>query len=129
MFARAVIAWSLLLLVAVGNGFFRESVLTPRVGRGLGHAISTVMLSVFIVIVGWFTTPWVAPRTIQDAWTVGAIWLGLTLAFEFLAGHFVFGRTWDELLGDYNVFAGKVWVMVLVVTVMTPVAAFTRRGV
>jgi hypothetical protein len=62
----------------------------------------------------------------QDAWTIGVTWVALTLAFEFLGGHFIFGRPWQELLGDYNLFAGRIWVMVLIVTLMTPVIAFTR---
>lgn len=127
MLLRAVVAWTGLLVVAVGNGLFREAVITPRTGPGLAHALSTVILSALIVVVGWFLTPWVGPRSLQDAWTIGLIWLMLTLAFEFLAGHFVFGRSWDELFADYNLFAGKIWVMVLVVTVMTPVLAFTRE--
>jgi hypothetical protein len=128
MLVRALAIWFVLLLVAVLNGAFREAVLTPRVGRGVAHALSTVMLSVLILIVGWLSMGWISPRTLQDAWTIGALWVGLTIAFEFLAGHFVFGRPWDELLADYNLLAGRIWLMVLVVTLMTPVFAFTRRG-
>ena len=128
MLARTVVVWFILLAIAVANGFVRESFITPRTGRGLAHAISTVMLSILIVVVGWAATPWVGPTSLQDAWLIGTIWLVLTLAFEFLAGHFVFGRTWQELFADYNLAAGKIWLMVLVVTLMTPVLAFTRQG-
>lgn len=128
MLVRALAIWFVLLLVAVLNGAFREAVLTPRMGRGGAHALSTVMLSALILLVGWLSMPWILPRTLQDAWTVGALWVGLTIAFEFLAGHFVFGRPWNELLADYNLLAGRIWLMVLVVTLMTPVFAFTRRG-
>jgi hypothetical protein len=86
------------------------------------------MLSVLILAVGWISVPWIGPQTIQDAWTIGIIWVVLTLAFEFLGGHFLFGKPWQELLADYNLFAGRIWVMVLIVTLMTPVIAFTRRG-
>ena len=48
------------------------------------------------------------------------------IAFEFLGGHFIFGKPWQELLADYNLFAGRIWVMVLIVTLMTPIVAFTR---
>ena len=126
MIVRGVLIWSGLLVIAVLNGGFRESVLVPRLGRALGQGLSTVMLSLFILAFGWVTTPWIGPRTLQDAWAIGGLWVALTLAFEFLGGHFIFGKPWQTLLADYNLFAGRIWVMVLIVTLMTPVIAFTR---
>jgi len=128
MVVRTVLVWFILLVIAVLNGGFREAVLAPQMGRGVAQAVSTVMLSVLILAVGWISVPWIGPQTIQDAWTIGIIWVVLTLAFEFLGGHFLFGKPWQELLADYNLFAGRIWVMVLIVTLMTPVIAFTRRG-
>ena len=128
MLIRAVLIWFGLLIIASLNGGFREGILVPRIGRGLAQAVSTVMLSALILAIGWIATPWIAPRTLQDAWTVGVLWVALTLAFEFLGGHFLFGKSWQELLTDYNLLAGRIWVMVLVVTLMTPVVAFTTQG-
>ena len=128
MLIRSVLIWFVLLLLAVLNGGFREAVLLPRLGRGLAQAVSTVILSALILTLGWIATPWMAPRTLQDAWTIGVTWVALTLAFEFLAGHFVFGKTWEVLFADYNLFAGRIWVAVLIVTLMTPVVAFTSAG-
>src|SRR5690349_6446830 len=127
MILRTLLAWFLLLAVAVANGFVREAFITPKTGRGLGHAISTVMLSLLIIAIGWLATIWIGPASVQDAWTIGVGWLLCTLAFEFFAGHFVFGRTWPELFADYNLLAGRIWIMVLVVTLMTPVIAFSTR--
>lgn len=128
MISRALLIWFVLLAFAVANGVFREVVLTPRMRAGVAHAVSTVSLALLILLVGWTATPWIAPQTIQDAWTVGVLWVLLTIGFEFLGGHFIFGRSWEALLADYNLFAGKIWVMVLVVTLMTPVVSFTQRG-
>lgn len=127
MILRTLLAWLLLLAVAIANGFVREAYITPKAGHGLGHAISTVLLSVLIIAVGWLATRWIGPVSLQDAWTIGVAWLLCTLAFEFLAGHFVFGRTWPELFADYNLLAGRIWIMVLVVTLMTPVLAFSTK--
>lgn len=126
MIIRAVLVWVGLLVVAILNGGFREAVLAPRLGRSVAHGVSTVMLSLFIVALGWMTTPWVGPKSLQDAWMIGSAWVALTLAFEFLGGHFIFGKPWQTLLADYNLLAGRIWVMVLIVTLMTPVIAFTR---
>lgn len=70
--------------------------------------------------------PWIAPRGVEEAWAVGVGWVALTLAFEFLGGHFLFGKSWTELTVDYNLLAGRIWVLVLVVTLLAPVIAFTK---
>jgi hypothetical protein len=128
MIPRTVVIWLVLLGLAILNGGVREAVLVPRFGREVGQAASTILLSVLILLVGWLSIPWIDPRSLQDAWTIGILWVALTLAFEFLAGHFVFGKPWNELLADYNLLAGRIWVLVLIVTLMTPVVAFTKRG-
>jgi hypothetical protein len=127
MITRAALIWLVLLAIAVVNGGVRESVLVSWLGRGLAQAISTVMLSACIFGIGWLATPWIAPRSTEGAWVVGLSWVTLTLAFEFLGGHFLFAKPWTELLADYNLLAGRIWVLVLVITLVTPVVVFTKR--
>ena len=103
MIIRAVLVWVGLLVVAILNGGFREAVLAPRLGRSLAHGVSTVMLSLFIVALGWVTTPWVGPKSLQDAWMIGGAWVVLTLAFEFLIltacrTSEVLGARWSEIM-------------------------------
>lgn len=75
------------------------------------------------------TIRWIAPRDSAAAWTVGLTWLLLVLAFEFLAGHYVFGSSWSKLLADYDVMRGRVWVLVLLTTLTAPVVSSRWRGV
>jgi hypothetical protein len=128
MATRAFLTWLVLLIGAVGNGAFREAVLGPRLGVAAAQAVSTLMLSVFIVVLGWLALPWIRPESVRHAWAIGAGWLALTLAFEFLAGHYLFGKAWSVLLEDYDVRAGRTWVLVLVVTALTPIVMFVQGG-
>jgi hypothetical protein len=48
------------------------------------------------------------------------VWLGMTVAFEFLFGHYVAKRAWNELRRDYNLFAGRVWLVILVWVTIAP---------
>jgi len=59
---------------------------------------------------------------------IGVLWLVLTLAFEFLAGHYVFGNPWSRLWTDYDVLRGRIWILVLVTTLVAPVIAARIRG-
>jgi hypothetical protein len=128
MMVRAVVAWCAILLFAILNGALRQALLVPRIGEGAGHVVSTVLLSLFIVGAAWLMVPWIRPPTVRDAWAVGAVWLALTLAFEFLAGHFLFGDPWETLLADYNVARGRIWILVVITTLLVPVVVHAWRG-
>jgi hypothetical protein len=117
---RGVVVWFGLLAVAIVNGAAREGFLTPRWGEHTAHALSTITLSVSIVLVAWFSIRWLDPRSSRDAWAIGGLWVALTLAFEFLAGHYLFGHPWSRLLADYNVLAGRIWPLVLITTALAP---------
>ena len=120
MVVRALFIWCALLVIASINGFVREAILIPQVGDVAGRAISTLALSAFIVILTWLSIGWIAPTSAQQAWAVGVMWLMLTLAFEFLAGHYMFHNPWSRLLEDYNVLRGRIWILVLITTLVSP---------
>jgi hypothetical protein len=129
MHIRALLVWFALLVLAFANGAVRESALVPRLGEALAHAVSSVTLSVAILILSWFTITWIRPTSVSDAWRIGVTWLALTLAFEFLAGHYIFGDPWSRLWADYNVLRGRIWVLVLATTLVAPVIAARARAV
>jgi hypothetical protein len=120
MIVRAVLIWCALLVIASVNGIARQAVLIPSIGEVAGRAVSTLALSVFIVILTWISIGWIAPSSAQEAWIVGFLWVVLTLAFEFLAGHYVFHNPWSRLLEDYNVLRGRIWILVLITTLVAP---------
>lgn len=120
LLVRACVIWLLLLGAAVLNGAGREAVLRQMVGERTAHVVSSVVLSTFIFLLGWLTSSWLDLVSPREARAVGALWLGLTVAFEFLAGHFVFGTAWSALLADYDLTQGRLWVLVLVTTAITP---------
>ena len=129
MILRALLAWLALCAVAVANGTVRQFLLLPAVGSYAGHVISSVTLSLLILLVAWLSIRWIGPATVRQAWLVGFLWLSATVAFEFLAGHYLFRNPWPKLLADYDVRQGRVWVVVLVATLLAPRWAAGARGV
>jgi hypothetical protein len=127
MIPRALLAWLALLLFAILNGALRQALLIPHIGERAGHIVSTLLLSVIILGAAWVLLPWIHPSTTRDAWSVGALWLVLTVAFEFLGGHYLFGDPWENLLAAYDVAQGQIWVLVLITTLLAPVVAFALR--
>jgi hypothetical protein len=125
---RALAVWFAILLVANLNGAFREAWLIPRFGQVAGRTASTLILCGVVFVLTWLTIGWIGPGTSGNALKVGALWLGLSLAFEFLAGHFVFRQPWAALLEDYDLSRGRIWVLVLAVVLLAPLWSARLKG-
>jgi hypothetical protein len=127
MFVRAGTVWFAIMLIAIVNGAARDVLLAPRLGDPVARALSCVTLAALIVLVTWVALPWIHPASMHDAWTVGVMWLAMTLTFEFVAGHYLFHTEWSTLLADYNFLKGRLWILVLVATTTAP-ALFFHAG-
>lgn len=112
MMAKYILAWIPMVVLAIANGALREFTYGKHVGELNAHQISTVTaLMLFTAYLWLMFQRWPAHSAVQ-AWMIGLLFLGLTVAFEFLFGHFVAGHTWSRLLQDYNLAAGRVWILV-----------------
>jgi hypothetical protein len=104
--------WFGILVLANINGAARQAWLIPRLGEPGGRVVSTLALSGVVLLLTWLTIPW----------------LGLTLAFEFLVGHYVFGQSWRKLLEDYDITRGRIWALVLLLVLFAPLLTARSRG-
>lgn len=128
MLLRSMAVWLLMAVLAVVNGTVRNALITPLLGDYAGHVISTASFCILSFLVMWLLIPWIDPKNRGQVWQIGVIWLGSTVAFEFIAGHYVFGNPWEKLLADYNVFRGRLWIAVLLLQFFGPVGAARLRG-
>lgn len=117
---RALGTWLALCVAMTGNGIVREAALVPLVKRTAADILSvalgiTIVLGVTRLLLGRF-----AGRPDAHPGRVAAAWLGLTLAFEFLFGHYVDGKSWGELVENYALWRGNLWPVVLLSVVLAP---------
>lgn len=126
MILKALAIWVLILACAIANGAIRTSFITPRLGEQAGHIISTLILCVVILAVTAASIRWIKPQILTNAITIGILWLLLTVAFEFLAGHYLFGTSWEKLFTDYNIAKGRIWILVLVTILVSPILAANK---
>lgn len=121
MILRGLAVWFLLLVLAFAGAAFREAVLSPRVGADAAHFVGTfVVVALFLVAIA-VSIRWIVPTLAPGALLgLGVGWTAATIAFEFGFGHFVMGHSWAKLLHDYNVFAGRVWILILLTTLLGP---------
>lgn len=124
MILKTFISWLPGIPIAILNGLLRQSfylTFLPELGA---HQLSAVSFIVFFGVYVWFVLRWLKLPSRKAALGLGLAWMLLTILFEFVFGHFVMGHAWAKLFHDYNLFAGRVWVLVLVWIAISPLLFF-----
>jgi len=110
------------------NGVLREAtfakVLSPRAAHPASGATAIAAFAGYFSIL---QRRWPIPTT-RGALTIGAWWVGLTVAFEFGFGRAVAKQSWQELLADYNLAEGRTWPLVLAWVAFGPAVIRELQG-
>lgn len=112
MLIKYIITWFGIMILAVINGAIREALYKSYTGELAAHQISTVILLILITFYLWVLLSYWPLKSSPQAWSIGFIWLLMTLSFEFGVGRFVAGNPWSKLFHDYNLLAGRVWIFI-----------------
>ena len=120
MLRRYAFAWLILVAVAMLNGALRQAVYGKSLTELSAHQVSTFTgLVLFGLVIAALSRLWPLASA-RQAWSVGFIWLAMTVAFEFLFGRFVVGQAWSALFHDYNILEGRVWLFVPIWVAVAP---------
>ena len=117
-------AWFLMLLVSIVNGAVRDFTYGQHMDELTAHQLSTVSGILLLSIIIWGYVRLYRPSSGQEAVLIGLLWMGLIVAFEFLFFHYVGGHSWSELFANYNIFKGRVWVVILAWVAIAPYVFF-----
>jgi hypothetical protein len=129
LLGKAALVWLVLLVVMFANGTFRVLVLQPRLGEDLARQVACLPGIGLILVLTWLFLGRVGELETRALLEIGLLWLVLTVAFEFLFGHYVAGASWGSLLADYDVGRGRLWSLVLLVVLVAPwLLSLVRRG-
>jgi len=114
-----LLAWLGMPFLAIANGTLRELTYGRRMGEDASHSLSTLPL---LVLIGVYTAL-VARRwplqTRAQALAVGAGGFLFATVFEFGFGRLE-GRSWGELVRDYNILAGRLWIVIPLALLVAP---------
>lgn len=122
------LAWIGLVILAILNGVARASVYGRYMGEQAAHQVSTFTGIGLFTAYMWVMTGIVSIQSSRQAWIIGIMWLAMTVAFEFLFGHYVAGHSWKRLWEDYNLLKGRLWVLVLIWTAIGPYLFYKARS-
>jgi hypothetical protein len=125
---RALLVWLLIIAAETVHGIVRNLALMPLVGDFRARQISVFTGAAIIFSLTYFCIRWIRANSKEQLFLVGALWLGLTLLFEFGLGRFVLKLPWERLIEDYNLAQGGLLPIGLVLLFLSPfLAAKLRR--
>lgn len=118
---KSLPVWLCFIPVAILNGGLREYVLAKAIGAEWALPVSGITLSVCIFLITWLLLPrMIKAFTSKEGWLIGIGWALLTIVFEFAAG-LAGDSTVSELLAAYNPLTGNLWLLVLMITLLSPI--------
>jgi hypothetical protein len=132
MALKILITWALFIPIAITNGIARDLLYRPIVGDLAAHQISTLLaIAAFISLVYFLRRGDFKYLSYFRLVGIGVIWVILTIIFEFGFGFYLDKVPFEKLLADYNIFEGRVWSLMLITELFTPLVVCVisnRRG-
>ena len=116
--------WFLFMVLAIINAIIREAMYTSFLNELRAHQLSTfTLMTIFFIGTLLILRFSGLNLTGQEAIMMGTIWAIMTICFEFLAGHYAFGNSWEHLIADYNILKGRIWMFIPITTFVSPYLA------
>lgn len=122
------IFWLPMVVIGMINGFFRGLVLNAYFDETTARQLSTGTLIIFLTVYVYFIFGRLNIRSRGQAMVVGALWTFLTFLFETLLGYFVSGLSISEIMGEYNILEGKLWLLVLITLAFLPLIFYELKS-
>ena len=117
---KALGIWFLLAVLAIINGTIRTFLILPALGEQAAHVAGTIIFLLLQFIVIYFFIKKSSITGTKELISIGLFWLLLTIAFEFIFGHYVMNTPWEKLFADYNFLKGRLWILVLLNNLIAP---------
>jgi len=112
--------WVILAVSAIVIATFRNGVLLPPFGEQTAHQLGTVLYLILQFIIIFIFIKKIKVKEIKTLLGIGIFWVVITIIFEFAFEHYVMGHPWQKLFADYNLFNGRLWVLVLINNIAAP---------
>ncbi|WP_020414939.1 hypothetical protein [Microbulbifer variabilis] len=124
---KATTAWIVMVMAAIANGFFRESILNPYLGEKLSLPISGLTLSALVFAIAYKTVKYFQLDSIITCLILGSLWAFLTFLFEYGFGYYIQNMTIDEINQVFNIMSGNLFIFVIITALISPVVLAARK--
>jgi hypothetical protein len=118
---KGTLVWLLMPIAAIANGALRDLLLAPSLGERAAEILSVLVLLIFIYGITAAFLARIGPRhRSADLWALGFLWMVLIVVFEVVFFGALMGVPIPELLAAYNIFAGELWIVIVVGVLLAP---------
>jgi hypothetical protein len=117
---RYLLAWIPMLIIAVANGALRQASYGRAMPELRAHQLSTLIGMILIGAFIWLVVRRWPPSSGAQGFRIGLVWVALTVAFEFFMTVVLMGRPVAAALADYDLLAGRLWVLFLAWLAVAP---------
>ena len=128
MVLKYTIAWIPMVFIAISNGVLRQFGYGRWMKELSAHQVSSLTAVISFYLYTWILGKKWPLESSRHALAVGIIWLCLTVAFEFIFGHYVATHPWSGLIQDYNLLSGRLWALVLLAVAAAPYAVYKLKA-
>ena len=125
---KAFSIWLLIAAAEVLHGILRVRLLNRRVGDHRALQIAVFIGSAIILVISWFTVPWLGTSTTGQLLGVGLFWFVLMLAFEVGFGRWVLRASWQRIAPDFDFRQGGLLSIGMAVLLFAPLVVAKVRG-
>lgn len=125
---KSLLIWMGIIPLAIINGIFREAVLNSVINGYAAMIVSGVILSLLIIAMTVIFIPKLPHADTATYLKTGLVWILATILFETAFG-LASGSTFAEILGAYDLTTGNLWLIVVLVTGVSPWLAAKLRKI
>ena len=121
MVQKSLEVWLFVALAAMMNGMFRSLFLVPRLGDHAAHVLSVLMMMILVLLLSSvLVNRFLREYGNGDLFLIGFLWTAMSVSVDFLFEYFVMDVPWRVILRDYNLFSGRIWLLVLATEFIGP---------
>ncbi len=128
MLLKSLLVWLLIAVAETLHGIWRVKYLNPRVGDRRARQVGVFTGTIIILLIGWFTVPWINPNTWIESFSVGLIWLGAMLTFDVSFGRLYLRLPWKRIWSDFDISQGGLLGFGMAALLVTPWVVARLRG-
>lgn len=121
-FIYALIVWFIFGIASAGLVALRSNLLQKVMNYNISQILVTILLISFILGMTYILLHKTDIVFLEkDLLAIGALWLVMTILFEFLFGRFVLSRDLEFFAADFNIVRGYLWTLVLLTQLLAPI--------
>jgi hypothetical protein len=118
---KSLEVWLFVAIAASMNGMFRSLFLIPRVGEHTSHVLSVVIMIIVVLLSSSvLVNRFLKDYGNRDLFLIGSLWAALTLGVDLVFEYYILQIQWRAILSDYNLFTGRIWILVLTTELIGP---------